>query len=367
MKNEAPMTISKFARAAAPIVAVLLALVRPTVSLNAQTHVTALTTDQIPMVRGVTIVQAVSDAKVGDYETTLRLAPATDDGVRIDFRGKDDRGLDRWYSITRHVRREDLLSGRMQVLGFATRDAEVIAGATAIGPSREFMRQLARQGQAHHLFRNYAAEADIIGTLQRVSTVPFPVLVNGERVTVPAVLARGQMASGGHLRPTEWLFLDHPAHPLTLKIAYGARGAAAAAPADWSRQVIRIDFASSVGRQLTDDCRARVPGIYFEFNSDQLNPASTPALEAIAQVLQQNAQWTVEIEGHTDNVGGAAYNLDLSGRRATAVKRALVTVYSIAAARMSTRGFGLTRPIESNETVEGRAMNRRVELVRQCQ
>jgi outer membrane protein OmpA-like peptidoglycan-associated protein len=358
---------SRGAGAAASLVVVLLALGGPLLTLHAQGPVAAFRADQIPMERGVTIVQAVSDAKVGDYETTLRLGAATSEGVRIAFRGKDDRGLERWYSITRQVRREDLLGGRMQILGFATRDAEVISGATAIGPSIEFMRQLVRDGRAHHLFRNYAAEADITGTLQRVSTVSFRVLVNGERVTVPAVLARGQMGSGGHVRPREWLFLDHPSHPITLKVSYGPPGAAEAVPAEWSRQVIRIDFASSVARQLADDCRARVPGIYFEFNSDLLNPASTPALEAIAQMLQRNAQWTVEIEGHTDNVGGANYNLDLSGRRAAAVKRALVTVYSIDAARMSTRGFGLTRPIESNEAVEGRAMNRRVELARKCQ
>jgi outer membrane protein OmpA-like peptidoglycan-associated protein len=135
--------------------------------------------------------------------------------------------------------------------------------------------------------------------------------------------------------------------------------------------VVRIDFPepaskSSVAEQLTDDCRARVPGIYFEFDSDVLNPASAPALKAIAELLRQHPTWIVEIEGHTDNVGGARYNLDLSDRRAASVKRALVTDYSIAATTVTTRGFGLTRPVESNDTVEGRAVNRRVELVRPC-
>jgi outer membrane protein OmpA-like peptidoglycan-associated protein len=361
--------------------AFLLAVAWLTGALRAQTTSASLTADRIPIQHGVTVVQAVrgeskvpnpqpapSGIAVGDHETTLTLAAATSAGVAILFRSfiKDDRGNQRWLSISRYVPRDDLLNGRLQILGFHTDDAQVLPGATAIGPSVAFVRQLARDGRAGHVFRNYASMAEISGTLQRVSTVAFPVLVNGERVTVPALVARGEMGLSGIMRPTEWQFLDHPVHPITLKVSWGPRGASASAPAEWSRQVIRIDFKSSVAERLTTDCRARVPGIYFEFNSDQLNPASTPALETIAQVLRQNSNWTVEIEGHTDNVGGPAYNLDLSARRATSVKRTLVTDYSIAAARLSTRGFGLTRPIESNETVEGRAMNRRVEMVRAC-
>ncbi len=114
--------------------------------------------------------------------------------------------------------------------------------------------------------------------------------------------------------------------------------------------------------------RAAAPeiGIYFEFNSDRLNPASDPALKTIAEVLRRQPDWAIEIEGHTDSVGGAPYNLDLSMRRAAAVKRALEASHAIAAQRMTTRGFGLERPVESNETVEGRARNRRVKLVRPC-
>jgi outer membrane protein OmpA-like peptidoglycan-associated protein len=71
------------------------------------------------------------------------------------------------------------------------------------------------------------------------------------------------------------------------------------------------------------------------------------------------------VEGNTDNIGGDAYNLDLSKRRAAAVKEALVTQYHIAADRLSTNGFGASHPIETNDTLEGRARNRRVELTRE--
>ena len=65
-------------------------------------------------------------------------------------------------------------------------------------------------------------------------------------------------------------------------------------------------------------------------------------------------------------MGGAVYNKDLSQRRSAAVKAALVTTYGVAAARLSTAGYGLSQPIETNTTLTGRARNRRVELVRKC-
>lgn len=105
-------------------------------------------------------------------------------------------------------------------------------------------------------------------------------------------------------------------------------------------------------------------GIYFDFASAKLKPASTPALEEIAQALTANPDWNLTIEGHTDNVGGATYNLDLSNRRAAAVQEVLVTQYRISAQRLSTVGYGFTRPKASNDTPEGRALNRRGELVR---
>ncbi len=71
------------------------------------------------------------------------------------------------------------------------------------------------------------------------------------------------------------------------------------------------------------------------------------------------------IDGHTDNVGGNDYNLRLSERRSEAVKQALISEYGISADRMTPEGFGASRPKATNDTVEGRALNRRVELIRQ--
>lgn len=119
-------------------------------------------------------------------------------------------------------------------------------------------------------------------------------------------------------------------------------------------------------RRLATQCRVPVPGIYFEFDSDVLNPASKPWIRSIADLLKRHPDWTITIEGHTDSVGTVSYNLDLSTRRAAALARSLTSQHGIATARLSTRGFGPNRPLESNATTEGRARNRRVELVRPC-
>ena len=88
-------------------------------------------------------------------------------------------------------------------------------------------------------------------------------------------------------------------------------------------------------------------------------------LREIADALNHNTAWKLRVEGHTDNIGGDQYNLELSQRRAEAVKLALVTRYHIAATRLTPQGFGATRPKEPNDTLAGRARNRRVELVRE--
>jgi len=136
----------------------------------------------------------------------------------------------------------------------------------------------------------------------------------------------------------------------------GAGGAGTAAPDPAAAKRIETDL-SKTGRTV-------VYGIYFDFASDRIKKESEPVLAEIAQVMKQNPTWKINVEGHTDNIGGDAYNMDLSQRRAAAVKQALVSRYAIGAARMQTAGFGLRVPKDRNDTIEGRARNRRVELVK---
>jgi outer membrane protein OmpA-like peptidoglycan-associated protein len=122
-----------------------------------------------------------------------------------------------------------------------------------------------------------------------------------------------------------------------------------------------------VAARLADkSCRTELHGVYFETGSAELLEESEPALKQVAAALSANPAWQVTVEGHTDNIGSAAYNNELSLRRANAVRTALVSRYRIGANRIAAQGFGLSKPIESNTTPEGRAHNRRVELARKC-
>ena len=106
-------------------------------------------------------------------------------------------------------------------------------------------------------------------------------------------------------------------------------------------------------------------GILFATGKAQLQPESRPVLKEIASTMKEHADLKVLIEGHTDNVGGAAANLALSDARAAAVKAALVADFGIGGDRITTKGLGDTKPSAPNTTAEGRAQNRRVEIVKQ--
>ncbi|MEN6607068.1 MAG: OmpA family protein [Bryobacteraceae bacterium] len=115
---------------------------------------------------------------------------------------------------------------------------------------------------------------------------------------------------------------------------------------------------SSSGRFVTH-------GILFDTDSDRIKPESAPVINMIARGLTANPALKLQIEGHTDSVGNANHNLDLSKRRAEAVKAVLVSQFSVDASRLTTTGLGASKPIDSNDTAQGRAQNRRVEFVKQ--
>jgi outer membrane protein OmpA-like peptidoglycan-associated protein len=105
-------------------------------------------------------------------------------------------------------------------------------------------------------------------------------------------------------------------------------------------------------------------GINFDTNSDRLKPESAAILKQVAGGLDKNPNLKLEIDGYTDSVGDAAHNLDLSKRRAEAVRSVLVAQFGIDAGRLTSNGFGAAEPIGSNDTPEGRAGNRRVEFLK---
>jgi len=105
-------------------------------------------------------------------------------------------------------------------------------------------------------------------------------------------------------------------------------------------------------------------GIYFDSNSDVVQPESAPVLRQVAAYLEVNTAVHVQIVGHTDNQGKPDENLDLSKRRSAAVAKVLSDQFKIAADRFKTDGLGDTKSVADNAKAEGRAMNRRVEFTK---
>lgn len=127
-------------------------------------------------------------------------------------------------------------------------------------------------------------------------------------------------------------------------------------------QVYAVD-ASSLYAGLNADGRVAVYGINFETNKAAIGADSEAVLTQVRELLGAHPELKLKIEGHTDNVGGAATNLTLSQQRAAAVKAWLVR-NGIDGMRLTTEGLGDSRPVGGNDTDQGRAKNRRVELVR---
>jgi outer membrane protein OmpA-like peptidoglycan-associated protein len=346
----------------------------------------------IPLQPGLTIITAVSDRE-GDYESIKTIEAVTADAVRIvysaDVPGGSGAAKARKVSTRRTVRRDDLRSAHEYMQIFNPAAPDTFAGTTAIGASAAVLNELKARGKTTFIFQTPGREAstDKIlaaltgggrdakslddlgkqldaskanGTLERVepAAVPFPVILNGRRTTVPAIHARGTFDD---IR-AEFYFLDDPSNPIALKWSTGA--------ATGALQVVQITWpaaqaAPQIEQALTDSGRAEVHGIYFDFGSATIKPESEPVLKEISEALAKHPAWKLKVEGHTDNIGGDAANTDLSRRRASAVKDALTVRFHVDPARLATAGFGATQPKEANSTADGRARNRRVELVRQ--
>lgn len=123
--------------------------------------------------------------------------------------------------------------------------------------------------------------------------------------------------------------------------------------------------ADALAADLAEGGSARLDGIYFDTGRATLRPESRAALEQVAELMKRDAALKLEIVGHTDAVGDDAANRRLSEERALAVRSALVVDHGVSDRRLRARGAGETEPVAPNDSEAGRALNRRVELVKQ--
>jgi OmpA-OmpF porin, OOP family len=184
-------------------------------------------------------------------------------------------------------------------------------------------------GRVHHV------AVSVNGTFLKAYIDNTRVINDPDGVKRPITLVGLSMYSGGNLPSDKVMFTN-------FRLAEGGK---------------------SIQSALSTDGKIVTHGILFDTGKDIIKPESLPTLKSILALLNDNPGLNFSIEGHTDNQGNSAINQPLSENRAAAV-RAWLMDKGIAGTRLKTRGFGDTRPIESNATPEGRANNRRVEFVK---
>ena len=351
---------SRAGSASAGLVAILLANGFLTVPVIAQTEAGTL---RVPLAPGLTITAAVSHPS-GDAEVILMVQSMAADAYRMSFSfdGPPDMGSSK---VMRRVLMKDHREARTMRNWYGDGDPETFPGTTPFFSSA-IINDLRRDGRAKLIMLAATSAAtlgqtavqELPGTVTRIEpkSVGVPILVNGHIVNLPCIHAQVEAGSGSLQRKADLYVLDDPENPIILRWRDETRNS----------RILKLDFpAASIERELTERRSAEVYGIYFGFASAAIRPESERVFEEIAAALQRNPDWKLRIEGHTDGLGSDAANLDLSKRRSEAVRNTLVSRFKIAAERLIAEGMGESAPKATNETAEGRAQNRRVELKRQ--
>jgi outer membrane protein OmpA-like peptidoglycan-associated protein len=333
---------------------------------------------EVPLVDGLVFVTSISEER-GDYEAVRRVTRGQDRlfvsySATIAWEGRptEVRG-------NRVVLDRDQRNGRIYRVSFLVspidqpaRPPELARGTTALGFSAEVLEELRTEGRTECSLASIEPTGFVFsglglpspeyeGFLERVEPEPVgvPVVLDGERQWLRAIHAKGTFEGlAGDVEAEFWI-LDNPDNPLALRFSVGSA----------ALLVTRIDrpaagASTRLERALSEEELVDLPGVYFEFASARLRPESDAAIAEVSDLLKRRPDWKLRIEGHTDNVGGPEFNVTLSRQRAEAVKAAIVARLGGGAERLDTAGFGAAKPRESNETPEGRARNRRVEIGR---
>jgi outer membrane protein OmpA-like peptidoglycan-associated protein len=327
-------------------------------------------TVQIPLAVGLTTTSAVSN-RAGDYETLAVVEDTTSSAYRLTLSAEapDDSGEVREITVSRNVRLQDLQLSHTLRRYFHETDAGEFPGTTPEF-SGAMIKELRATGKTTisvqdvepGLFstvvkRTYRGELEAVGS----GVQELAVFVNGQLRPLHAWHISARLTAGAESDDFDFWVLDDPANPLILR----AKGPAITSSILKIDFPVRADASDSIERSLAEQKRALVYGIYFKFADADIKPQSEGILKQIALALKSNPGWRLSIVGHTDNVGGDTANVELSRRRAAAVKAALVERYGISAERLTSTGYGASQPQEKNDTPQGRARNRRVELIRQ--
>lgn len=315
-------------------------------------------TNELQLVPGLSITFRVWKGidtrmkKLGDYEFRIQVEEASKDGYKYNWEMEPPAPA----AGTRTVSGNDEKSAHNVSLFYVDKQRCTILGSTNIVRVSDALYKGLKSGEPTPFGldgpeggmtpEGGKMQIELPRTLQAEKNELMYVWINDKRVSVKSIKAKTD--NGWNY----WI-LDNPRFPIML---------AGDGPFYWGEPKFNgVDSeAKDLTKQLEQGGIATSYHILFAFDSDQLTEHSKDILRAVGKYLADKPNMRVLIEGHTDNKGGLDYNLNLSQRRAASVERFLTQESGISADRLESAGRGYSEPVESNETAEGRAKNRRV-------
>lgn len=315
-----------------------------------------------------TVLTSSWSLPLADAESDNIIRPVSPSSLVFEYNGVAALGLDMKYKsrpdFNETVCAKDIAEGEAYATGWTAKSLKepITPGlypgvARLLVPATKF-NQLKSSGSTELVFALYdymdaLTEWELLawkGIFTRVepNDVPFPLIINDERVTVPAIHVRASMKVietagrfGPRDQPLEAYILDDANTPVMLSWMMGKD---MHQDDSFKVELVRVTYPRdkpTIEQQLAKSRKAITWGINFDFNSDVIRPVSEPVLKEIAQAIVDRPDWRLTVTGHTDNIGGHKYNLELSQRRSAAVKKALVDRYHVDPNRPSTGGTAI--------------------------
>jgi outer membrane protein OmpA-like peptidoglycan-associated protein len=307
---------------------------------------------------GGQITTAFANRYGPDAEAYITFTATTPEILGLNY--SSTRGL----NVGRNILMADRQSSQTYVLGYASNMPPVMPGTTSLGISGASLVELRDTGRTPLSLIYDAKLSQIGGQLTLVEKgLRVPLIIDDQVVQVPVVHASGSFAGGAGSGIGDFYFLDNKNNPMmiqsTIQFSFEKEPR--------TERIVRVTAGASMRSAMEQSLgtlrKYDLYGIHFDFDKATMRPESDALIKDIALTLTNNPTWTLQINGHTDSIGDPAYNQKLSAARAKSVADALVK-RGIAASRLQTAGLGSTQPKGDNSTLQGRALNRRVELVR---
>lgn len=308
--------------------------------------------------QGMQITTTFANDFGGDADSTLVIGQVSPTSVALQY--WSTRGI----AVSRNILVRDRDTATAYVLGYSPRMPTTIAGTTSLGLSGAVLERVRSTGSAP-LTLVYSEKLDRIQcTLTaKAVDVKVPLIIEDRVADIPVVeadIACGRGNQSGTGRLTIVNDINNPVViDSNLKFSWERRAR--------TERVTRVaagpGLHSAMEQSLNTLGAYDVYGLHFDFDRATLRMSTAQLVREIATMLKSNANWVIQIAGHTDSTGKTDYNLRLSSDRASAVRRALIKE-GIAEQRLKAVGFGESQPKADNSTLAGRAINRRVEFRR---